>query len=113
MCGCAGQENFGDASLLVGGADADFVLDDMLVEVKTTKDFEFKRDWYNQLVGYYLLYRLGGIEGLPSRSKIRKLAIYYSRHAILATMDVKQVVDEKSLSRFADWFIRRARRDYR
>lgn len=42
---------FGEASALVGGADADFVIDHTLVDIKTTKYPELKREIPHQLVG--------------------------------------------------------------
>ena len=50
---------FGYGSLLVSGADADVIVDDMLIDIKTTKKMDFTRDYFNQLVGYYILSRLG------------------------------------------------------
>ena len=50
---------FGYGSHLVSGADADIIVDDMLIDIKTTKKMDFTRDYFNQLVGYYVLSRLG------------------------------------------------------
>ena len=50
---CTLNPIFGSASLLVGGADADMIIDDTLIDIKTTKNLKFGRDHYNQLIGYY------------------------------------------------------------
>ena len=46
---------FGDGSQLVGGADADLIIDNVLIYIKTTKSDSFTQDIYNQLLGYYAL----------------------------------------------------------
>ena len=45
---CYLNPTFGDASNLVGGADADIILDDMLIDIKTTKAISFTQEHYNQ-----------------------------------------------------------------
>ena len=39
------------ASSLVGGADADMLLDQCLIDIKTTKSLKFSREYLDQLVG--------------------------------------------------------------
>lgn len=39
----------------VGGADADFIVDDCLIDIKTTKQKGIEADWLRQLAGYLLL----------------------------------------------------------
>ena len=55
---CLLNPTFGKASKMVGGADVDLILDDMMLEVKTTQFPEFKREHFDQLMGYYTLSRL-------------------------------------------------------
>ncbi|KKM98827.1 hypothetical protein LCGC14_1153970, partial [marine sediment metagenome] len=50
---CILNPTFGNASVMVGGADADLVIDGMLIDIKTTKIFQMKREYYDQLIGYY------------------------------------------------------------
>ena len=59
---CLLNPTFGKASNLVGGADVDLVIDDMIIDIKTTKNLEFTRDFFNQIMGYFVLYKIGGIE---------------------------------------------------
>lgn len=72
---------FGKGSSLVGGADADLIIDRTLIDIKTTKSISFTQDMYNQLLGYYALSTfkdgLGGIAGL---------GIYFSRYGVLHTV---------------------------
>ena len=106
---CILNPTFGRASELVGGADCDLILDDALVEIKTTKDFKVKREYFDQLIGYYLLFRIGGVNGLPKSCSIKKLGIYFSRHGHLWLFDVNTVINEKKLPGFLRWFKKRAR----
>jgi hypothetical protein len=94
---------FGDASLLVGGADADFIIDDTLIDLKTTKNLKLDRDYYNQLVGYYILSKLGGIDDLQDHA-IKKFGIYFSRHGLLYTMPVSDIENNSNFSSFVKWF---------
>ena len=106
---CALNPVFGRASELVGGADCDLVIDDALIEIKTTKHFRVERSYFNQLVGYYVLSKIGGIEGAPKGHRINRLGVYFSRHRHLWLFDVRTVVKERELSGFIRWFKKRAR----
>ena len=105
---CLLNPAFGDASELVGGADADLVIDSTLIEVKTTKYLRLDRPTFNQLMGYYLLYRIGGIEGLDRRYRIDRLGVYYSRHGIMFSFPVERIIRGKVLSPFIRWFRKNA-----
>ena len=109
---CVLNPTFGPASELVGGADSDLVIDDTLIDIKTTKHFKVKREHFDQLVGYYILFRIGGIEGLRKTHSIKRLGIYFSRHGYLWSFKVSDVVREKSFSKFVAWFNKRARQEF-
>jgi hypothetical protein len=85
------------ASSLVGGADTDLILDHSLIDIKTTKWLKFSREYLDQLIGYYLLYLIGGIPGMQREYAITHLGIYYSRHAYLYTFPVESVMPTDSL----------------
>lgn len=99
---------FGEGSWLVGGGDADVLIDNMLIDIKTTKQLKVRRDTYNQLIGYYTLAAIGGIDGVPPNHRIDKLAIYFSRFGELLTFDVSDVINAKSFPSFVKWFQNRA-----
>jgi hypothetical protein len=103
---CILNPTFGKASTLVGGADADFIIDDMLVEVKTTKEHELQRNHFNQLVGYYCLHEIGHISGSPKKFKIQRFGVYYSRFGYLWTLRTEDVIDKKRFVPFLKWFRR-------
>ncbi|ADP77741.1 conserved hypothetical protein [Methanothermus fervidus DSM 2088] len=109
---CVLNPTFGEASQLVGGADCDIVIDDTIIDIKTTKNLELRRDYFNQLIGYYILYKIGGIDGMPSNYKIKRLGIYFSRHAYLHVFDVKDIIKKDSFPNFVEWFKKRANEEY-
>lgn len=79
---CCLNPAFGDASDMVGGADADIVVDGMLVDIKTTRNLSFRQGMYNQLVGYYILSLMGGIGGMDDAG-LSSVGIYYARYGLL------------------------------
>ena len=99
---CALNPTFGDAGRLVGGADADLVVDGRLLDIKTVQR---PRDRFtqtvNQLVGYCLLSILGGIAGQPWQ--ITELGVYYSRQALLISFPISQLIPG-DITESANWF---------
>jgi hypothetical protein len=106
---CSLNPFFGCASKLVGGADCDLVIDDILLEIKTVQKFELKREYFNQLIGYYVLSRIGGISGMLQNHRINRLGIYFSRHGYLWLFRVDTVLNEKKLPEFIRWFKQQAK----
>ena len=100
---CMSNPTFGEASALVGGADADLIIDDALIDIKTTKYLKLKRKDFHQIVGYYLLFRLGGLTDAPIEPEITRLGIYFSRHGKLVTFPVKSIINESQLPAFYEW----------
>ena len=80
---CALNPVFGEASILVGGADADLIIDNTLIDIKTTKSGKMDMSQFHQLIGYFILNQIGGING--KRTKINRLGIYFSRYGELVT----------------------------
>ena len=97
-----------NAANLVMGADADFILGDTLIELKVTVDPKVWRDYFNQLLGYYFLHRIGGICGARRQPKIRRLGIYMARFGYLATWSLTEIASERALANATTWFRRRA-----
>ncbi len=108
---CLLDPTFGSSNL-VGGADVDLVLDETMIDIKTTKFLQIKREYIDQLLGYYALYRLGGVTGMPEGHMIGHLGIYFSRHGYLYTCPVSQLVQETTFLDFLFWFEQRAKHLY-
>jgi hypothetical protein len=105
---CVLNPVFGPEASDLMRADGDIVIDDTLIDVKTVKDLKVDRKIFNQLLGYYTLYRIGGIRGMPSSNQINKLGIYFSRHGYLHTYQIDDIVNESTYLDFIRWFKKRA-----
>jgi hypothetical protein len=98
---------FGQTSSLVGGADGDLIVGDMLVDVKTTKSDKMAADDLDQLLGYYLLARRQ-YQADPNFPGINRLAIYYSRHSYLWVLDATTWTEHPLFAETEEWFFTRA-----
>jgi hypothetical protein len=85
-------------------ADADLVLDDLLIDIKTVKEASFDREVFNQLIGYYALHLIGGFRKGGRHRKIKRLGVYFARHGQLVTVDVASIVNPKTFPAFLRWF---------
>lgn len=90
---------FGNASRLVGGADADLIIDKMLIDIKVTKNLKFTQDMYNQLIGYYVLSQI-----MDKPIKITHVGIYFARHGVLHTISIKDIIRDVDFEKFVTWF---------
>ncbi len=102
---CILNPSFGTASLMAGGADADLIMGGTLIDIKTTITLKFTRGYFLQLIGYYILNDLGGIDEVKDKIKIKKLEIYYSRYGYLFTFKVTDIVSAKDFKEFRELFI--------
>lgn len=99
---------FGEATHLVRGADADFLIDKKLIDIKTTKNLQLKLKDFCQMIGYLMLHRISGIDERKD-IEIDQLGIYYPRFGYLFLFDIKDLIDDDSLQIFTEWFERRIR----
>lgn len=105
---CFLNPTFGRGSRLVGGADADLIIDGTLIDIKTTEFLRFDRKKFNQLIGYYTLSKIGGVGDPPRKVLIEKLGIYYARYDMLYEFPLAEVVNKKRFPDFIKWFQKRA-----
>jgi hypothetical protein len=105
---CVLNPTFGPEASQLLSADGDLVLDDLLIEIKTVKNFKVDRRNFDQLLGYYTLYRIGGIRGMPPNNQINRLGVYFSRHEYLHTYRVEDLINESTYMDFVEWFKKRA-----
>lgn len=87
---------FGSGSELVGGADADFIIDNTLIDIKTTQSRTITRESFNQIVGYYVLSKYDNLYD------IEKVSIYFSRFGIKYTYNVNEIINEKNIKQLKD-----------
>ncbi len=102
---------FGDASVRVGGADADLITGDLLVDVKTTKTCELKSDSLDQLFGYYLLARQARRTD-PAFPEVRSVGLYFSRFARLWEFDVTGWTARPDFADTERWFFETADEEF-
>ena len=105
---CVLNPTFGEGSHLVGGADCDLLIDDTLIDIKTVKALEIKRDHFNQLIGYHILYTIGGIDG-NSSGVVENVGIYFSRYSVLHIIPVRTFTGNPNFPEFRNWFERKAK----
>jgi hypothetical protein len=94
---------FGDASRAVGGADADLIVGDMLVDIKTTKKGTIKREYLNQLLGYFMLARMEKAID-PTVPAINRIGLYYSRYGHLYSFEASAWTEHPSFPETERWF---------
>ena len=97
---------FGSASSRVGGADADIIAGDRLLDLKTTTTPTIAED-LRQLLGYLVLARAAHEED-ASFPVVSTLGVYHGRHGHLWTVDATTVVSHVEFAAFADGLFRRA-----
>jgi hypothetical protein len=102
---CLLNPEFGEGTRLIQGADADLLLDDFLIDVKTTNDFSLRSlDWH-QLIGYVALNQNFPIGGGTAPVAINRIGIYFARYNHLETWPLSDVVDAGKLTAFATWLM--------
>lgn len=97
----------GSGTMLVQGADADVIIDDRIIDVKTTKNWTVRRRAFNQLLGYYTLLCIDHIEHEDLASEIEQLTIYFSRHGVMHTYPIGDLIDEARFQEFRERFEKR------
>ena len=98
---------FGESSRLVGGADADLITGDMIVDFKTTKKNAMNATDLDQLLGYFLLAR-NQQRSDPQFPEIKKLGLYFCRHGHLWTINTDNWTDHPQFLEVEKWFLKRA-----
>jgi len=109
---CLLNPTFGLASELVEGADADLVIDDTIIDIKTTKFLRLDVGAFRQVMGYYVLHHLGNVGELDPKPAITKVAIYFSRYGFLFQIPLADIVNPNTFPDFLRWFEKRAKEDY-
>ncbi|MDG6251028.1 hypothetical protein [Methanocalculus sp.] len=139
---CILNPGFGIADNLTRGADADLLIDNTFIDIKTTKDHNFSNRQFHQLMGYVVLQQLGllylnNIHKVDAiglfddmaeekfnlifekdlaflNAKIEKIGIYFSRFNQLFTLDLNEIVPEGKINwELLAWFEKEAHRHYK
>jgi hypothetical protein len=110
---CYLNPNFGKGSVFVGGADADLIIDDTLIDLKVSKRLILDRNHLNQLIGYYILSIIGGINDAPDSRPIKNIGVYFARHGVLWKSPILSFSNETEVLKFKNWFIKYVKQKYR
>ncbi|WP_216329094.1 hypothetical protein [Deinococcus aestuarii] len=97
--------HFGQASELVGGADADFLLDGLLVDLKTVLRPNLTAEVRRQLLGYVVCWQLNGErvnEDLAVR--LEEVGVCFGRHGYTVREGLEELTDVAHLPRLAREF---------
>ena len=102
---CLLNPNFGIGSKIVFGADADLIIDDDLIDIKVTKEIDLKRTLFNQIIGYYFLSLIGGINGDKGNEKVKNICIYFARYGYLLKLSISDFLNEMEIIKFKSEFL--------
>ena len=78
-----------DGSRDVGGADADFIIDGSLIDIKTSINPQISGDYLHQLLGYVLL-------DYTNQYQINSIGLYMPRQGKMFQWELEQVLKELS-----------------
>lgn len=98
---------FGNASHAVGGADADLIAGDLLVDVKTSKEDRIQAGDLDQLLGYFLLARRARRDSRRF-PLVKRLGLYYARFAHPVILDDSTWTGHPLFRETEQWFFARA-----
>ncbi|HTY87996.1 MAG TPA: hypothetical protein VMB80_11065 [Candidatus Acidoferrum sp.] len=101
---CLLNPTFNESPDFALGADADLVIDDAIVEIKTLQEFRLTRSDLDQLIGYFLLNELVGFSEVAPKPMVTKVGVYFSRHACLHMIPIRRFIDENTLAELLPWF---------
>ena len=100
---CLLNPNF-QAGGLVGGADADIIVDGLLVDIKTTISPGLNSSHIRQLAGYAVLQDMAGIrisEDKVHTVPIREVALYFSRQGLMARWQLDEIFPNRGFAHFS------------
>jgi hypothetical protein len=99
---------FGESSSLVGGADADLIAGNTLIDLKTTKKDRIEVVYLDQLLGYFLLAR-NQHRTDPTFPVIKRFAIYFCRHGHVWAQDATLWTSCPDFPELERWFFDHAK----
>jgi hypothetical protein len=108
--------DFGERSCILE-VHGDFIVEDTLIDVKTTENPEFDAEYWRQLLAYYILNDIHRelIQNREDREMevpyphISTVGVYFARYGELKTVDVDDYLQPREdYKRFRAWFVDRA-----
>lgn len=89
-----------EISYIVGGADADLILDQTLIDIKVYSSLAFSSYPWHQLLTYYILGKL-----TPGYPQISKLAIWNPRYDVIIYVETHDIMQAMNFNLFVEKFI--------
>jgi hypothetical protein len=94
-------------------SNADLIIDEKVIEIKTIKNLVLDRRHLHQLVQYYILLSLEGIDVERKRPinyfeevcEVNQICIYFSRYGYLHVMKIADLINPENLPGFVKWYI--------
>lgn len=102
---CYLNPTFGEGGGTVGGADADLIIDDTLIDIKATRYLKLQRRDLNQILVYYIMSLIGGINGDKRVKPIKYIGLYFARHGYLWKIPVSSIGDKQFMDELKKWWI--------
>lgn len=91
--------NFNEANKIIAKAEADLVIDNKLVDLKTNKKLTITRDMLNQILCYYILAKIGGVSNKRiDGSSVTHIGFYFARYGKLYTYHINDLINYRKLS---------------
>lgn len=112
------QPDFDNHRYVLPG-EGDFIIDDMLIDIKTTERRSFTNEFWRQLLLYYVLCdvqrmlfdEIYGDRDNTSKFKypeINRVGIYFARYGELKTIDMSSLIDDQEqYEEFRAWIVDR------
>lgn len=101
--------------------EGDFIIDDLLIDIKTTENRKFTRAFWRQILLYYVLVDiqrvLHDVEGRTYEKEpydekypeVNRVGIYFARYGELKTVEMERVIDDiDRYEEFRAWIVDRA-----
>ncbi|MCW3793827.1 hypothetical protein OM416_19735 [Paenibacillus sp. LS1] len=91
-----------EISYLVGGADADLIIDQTLIDIKVNSSLSFQSYPWHQLLTYYILGQL-----TPGyTTQISRLAVWNPRYDVMMYIEIQDIMQILNFDTFVGEFIR-------
>lgn len=112
---------FGNYRHILSG-EGDFLVDDLLVDIKTTESRSFTKSFWRQLLMYYLLndvqrelYEANSVTRSSRETfdekypEITRVGIYFARYGELRTIEMEDIIEDMGRwEEFRAWIVDRA-----
>ena len=113
------EPDFGGHRYVLPG-EGDFIVDDLLVDIKTTERREFTNEFWRQLLLYYVLcdvqrtlYDIRGYGEQDDRThirypKINRVGVYFARYGELRVVEMDEAIEDRErYEEFRAWIVDR------